>query len=525
MQRRAFLKQSAAVSIGAIAASCSPEMSKPGSASKLKPRNVLILMTDQQHPGALSCLGHPHIKTPNIDRLAEEGVLFENACCAAPVCTASRCGLHTGQYPHLKGPNLNCGAPETDPATGVQPDTPLLATYFHENGYRTCHHGKWHLGDIKRHSAWNWNSRAENYFIAYDKFLSKCEKKWEVTAPEGDAELFGWPLYMTDACKKAYHNAEELIKGHPAPTFMCIGRTSLPLEYDRTTFATDCLLDDFNKYGRDPFMMVWSVVPPHAEWLVQDPYYSMVDINKLELPTNMTRPKHYEQSFACKLFDLLGEEGVREYLRCYYAQVMQVDDQVGRIIDKLEHMGQLDDTLIVFTSDHGDMNGSHKAVGKGFQAYYDEIVKVPLIIRWPKGIKPGRKVKTIVNNVDVMPTLLDYAGLEIPSDCHGQSLRSFIDGKEDMQRAGYCERTHPELEIAERMIRTHQWKLSFSYWTKTGTEFRPPELYDLSADPTEQTNIASDSKYEPVKQKLLKRLTGWMEDTNDPWLKRLPKLV
>jgi arylsulfatase A-like enzyme len=225
----------------------------------------------------------------------------------------------------------------------------------------------------------------------------------------------------------------------------------------------------------------------------------------------------------------MGEEGVREYLRCYYALIQKIDDQIGRILKRLQERGELDDTLIVFTADHGDMGGAHRAAGgKAIWAFYDEIVRVPLVMFWPRGIRGGRRVKTLVGNVDIMPTVLDYAGLPLPKQCQGESLRRFIDGQEDLGRPAFCEATHPQAVAVRRMIQTREWKLWFHYQGAPQRiplpEVRPMALYHVSVDPGEEHNLAADPRYADVRRQLVERLVRWMKATHDPWLKYLPPL-
>lgn len=192
----------------------------------------------------------------------------------------------------------------------------------------------------------------------------------------------------------------------------------------------------------------------------------------------------------------------------------------------MERRGELEDTLIVFTADHGDMSGSHRtAGGKAIWEHYDEIVRVPLVFYWPRGIKGGRRVRTHAEGVDVMPTILDYMGFNIPTQCQGRSLRTYIEGREDMARPAFCEASNPEANLVRKMIRTHEWALWFYCQGKPGTPFaerRPMALYDLTKDPGEEHNLAADAKYADVRKQLISRILGWMEETRDPWLKHMP---
>lgn len=527
LTRRDFLKQSAAV--GFTLALGSGVALPHADAGIPKPKNVLFLMTDEYNMRAMSCVGHRFAQTPNLDRLARGGVLFENAYCAYPVCTASRASLHTGMWPHRHGSHLNVGDPDADPQKGLSPETVLMASAFYDRGFKTYHHGKWHIGDITRHPCYNWNPRLKGHPQEYAASMVDYNKKHPIPSdlpPGGRTEntklwcLYGWPLYETPKMR-------EFDNSHP--DFYTAGHWAIPSEAHETSFITNQLMEDLSECGKQPYMITWSDYGPHGPHNCPTPYYERIDPTKIELPKNLDRPRCYDKDPSCAAYDDMGEENIREYLRCYYGLIMQIDDQIGRILRELETRGELDDTMIVFTADHGDMCGAHKtAGGKAIWAFYDEVANVPLIIHWPRGIRGGRKVKTLVNGVDVMPTILDYAGLPIPTQCQGESLRKIIDGKEDMSRTAYCEATHPTAQVIRRMIRTQEWKLWFYYdnWTKDKSwrEGRPPAMYNIAQDPGEERNLADDPKYAADRKKLIDQLLGWMESNNDPWLKKLPEM-
>lgn len=525
--RREFLQTTGAISAGLL---LSGSAAAAAAGKEHRPRNVLLLMTDQHHPEALSFLGHPHVKTPNLDRLAREGVCFDNAIAAYPFCTPSRAAIVTGRWPHVKGPHVNVGLPDRDLTRGLPPKEIMTESILHERGFKTIQHGKWHLGGLKRHPCYNWKPGLYDYYREYDRMLKRYNVDHPVEVPAGQEELYGWPLYMTETCHRGHraYQAERRKLGRKGQKTSLIGREALPLEVDKTVWMTDAFVKDLDAYGRSPFMMTWSACPPHAYWAVADPYYSQIDFDKIKLPPNMARPERFKGYNGCMLFDAMGAEGAREYLRCYYGLANLVDVQIGRILKKLKQMGQLEDTLIIFVSDHGDMNGAHQCIGKGIGTFYDEICRVPMLMWWPKGIRGNRRVKTHVGHVDIMPTILDYMGLPVPDQCQGESLRPVIEGKEDPSRAGYCERTYPDSVMVARMVRTQEWKLSFRVAGKPPArriKLRwPLELYHLSEDPGEEKDLGSDPGFVKIRRDLADRLVAWMKQTNDPWAGRLPKL-
>jgi len=490
----------------------------------LRPRNVLFLMTDEHNVRCLSGMGHRHALTPNLDRLADNGVFFENALCAYPVCTASRGTIHTGMWPHTNGVHLNVD-PDPHPTDGLAADTTLMATVFHDHGYKCYHHGKWHLGDVKRHSCYNWKTPfgsfpREDYLPALREYRRTHSVPKEM--PEGARNVWGWPLYETPRMRKFHEE-------HPKLPYAA-GRWELPLEISETAFITDQALKSMDESVDQSFMITWSDPGPHGPHTIQDPYYSRTDPADIDYPANLARPDYYRNDPSCQSYDYMGEEGVREYLRCYFGKIMRIDDQIGRLIERLEQTGRLEDTLIVFMADHGDMCGAHQtAGGKAIWCFYDEIVRVPFLMHWPRGIKGGRRVKTMASGVDLMPTILDYAGLHIPAQCQGESLRRFIEGEEDTDRLGFCEATHPHAAVVRRMISTHEWKLWIYYGgplsQEVFRELRPTVLYHLTEDPGEEHNLADEPAYAKVRKELLGELVAWMRRTEDPWLERLPKLI
>jgi len=528
LSRRAFIKNSSAAAVASALAAFGEATNTTG----LRPKNVLFLMTDEHNIRHLSANGHTQALTPHLDRLMRGGVYFENALCSYPVCTPSRGTLHTGMWPHTHGQDLNVNdAKHTGPTIpggirgGLKADTHLLATSFHEQGFACYHEGKWHLGDVRRHACYNWNSRARSDDLSYRPMLREWLKAHHPAAdlPPGRwHEIGGWPIYALPGMEK--------FKATGLP--YVAGRTSLPLNMDYSAYYTDRALADLQECGPRPFMLTWSDPGPHGPHVVPEPYYSAVDPAALPMPTNLFRPAECTSDPSCqsydKLLEFMGAAGLREYQRCYCGLVRKIDDQIGRLLAELERRGDLDDTLIVFTADHGDMCCSHRtAGGKAIWEHYDEIVRVPLIFHWPRGIKGGRRLRTHAEGVDVMPTILDYMGLAIPVQCQGRSLRNYMEGHEDLERPAFCEASHPEANLVRRMIRSHEWALWFYCQGTPGKPFaerRPMALYDLVADPGEEHNLAAEAHYADVRKKLIGRIMGHMEESRDPWLKHMPFL-
>ena len=526
MNRRQFL----AATAGAVGSGLLRDggVDAAAEAQEKRPLNVLFIMTDQQFGGCVGYAGHPYVQTPHLDALARDGVVFDNAYCAYPVCTASRCSLLTGTWPHTHNCNLNVGAPETNAALGLPPDTVMTESLLFDRGYTTKHRGKWHCGDQRRHACYQADD-AYRYLHGYGEHVRKVCPPHSLGAPEGQAQLHGYPLYMTPEVERAHRLFHEH-KWSQGQEVTLIGRTPIPADRMEDSWVFDECIDLLDKYQDEPFMITCSVSPPHAWWVAPDPYYSMYDPAKLALPDNQTRPAYYKNSIGVRMFDSLGEAGVKEFLRCYYAQVSLVDANVGRIMKKLKETGQYDHTLVIFTSDHGDMNGAHRMVSKAVTpAQYEETARVPLVMSCPGLLPKGRRVRTMANGVDVMPTILDYAGVPVPGRVQGASLRPFIEGVEDLERPAFTEGTHPRAQHVARRIRTQEWRYYFSYqnWSTKGERFEynvPLELFHIAEDPGEERNLASDPKYRDVLRRLDTQLRDHLRTTGDDWAAQLPAI-
>jgi len=452
---------------------------------------------------------------------------FPSSHCSTPVCTPARASLFTGRWPHTHGLFRNVRMVEPVAERGLPPDARTLPALFHAAGYTTAFHGKWHLGSIRRHPCFTWDPAARDYEPAYARFARRRADELGLAPPAalpGGLEVDGWPLASPPACRRA---AERVRAAFPGFAPVRIGRMTLPLELDRTRFLTDRLLADLDRYAHRPFQLTWSAEPPHAPWAVQDPYHGRIDPASIERAGSAVRPARYDPWPAARLHDWLGPDGVREYLRCYLGMVEKVDDEVGRILARLEELGRLDDTLIVFLSDHGDMNGAHGVVGKGINFPYEEIARVPLVLRLPGVVDAGRRVETLVEGVDLLPTLLELCGLPVPPDVQGESLVPLLGGREHRERAAFLENSSRTRSYSQRTVRTDEWKLCYSFRDpgphRASYVLRwAPELYCLARDPREERDLGGDPRHARVRARLTERLVDWMERTGDPWRARLP---
>lgn len=472
--------------------------------------NVLLLMMDQHYYKVMGCAGNSVVKTPNLDKLARQGVRFTNAVCATPYCSPTRAALTTGRWPHTSGIVNNCkkGAP------ALTSDEDTTEGLLFSQGYAVEQMGKWHLGEKSDLECYRDSMSMRDRTKQHGDFLDG--KNLKPKAPrEGEKYFAKADVYMTDW----NYDAMERFQASPAgkqkgQNLMAIGREATPAKLEFWGGMADEAIAWLNENRNRNFMLTYSAGPPHALWKVPDPYYSMYDAAEIPVPETLSEPvpQAYENSGPAKRGAFLGEKGFREMIRCYYAQVTMVDAYLGRILDALDKAGLAEKTLVIYLSDHGDMQGAHGGMlGKSVPAFYEEIVRVPVIMRLPGVIPAGTTVDAHANSVDILPTILDYLQKPIPKAVQGRSLRPMIEGRGGEIGYGFCERP------GGRMVRSADLKYCFFYSGRGKRE----ELFDLEKDPHEKTNLADDAKYAEQKAKMRKVLAKQMKQTNDPALAQL----
>lgn len=463
LKRREFLKLAGAglvtwPGLGASAAA-------PDKAAAPRP-NVLLLITDQQTAGALSCAGNPHVKTPHLDRLAARGVRFAKSYCTYPLCCPSRGSLFASRMPHELGIYGNFDAQLAD--KGV----PTLGELFRAAGYETAYAGKWHL---------------QVPFPAYRN-----------PHIPGFTTL---PLAGVDP-----HTVDNAKFGR--------GLTVDP----RTAEASVKFLQQ--KHDR-PFLLVTSILNPHdiCEYTSCGALKKMLPADPAQLPPARPNLRAVEklpsswQQFADR-YAAWTEQQWREYLYVYYRLVETADAEVGRVLAALEQAGLKDNTVVVFTSDHGEMMGSHQMVTK--QKLYDEAAAVPLIVA-PAGAQPAVNTQHLASGLDIMPTLLDYAGIAAPASLEGRSLRPLVEGKTPAWRDFVASECCTGGDA--RMIRTARHK----YIAFARGENR--ELFfDMASDPGETKNLIAESALAAEVARHRELLKKWLLDTKDNFGKEPPPL-
>lgn len=473
MNRRDFLISSVALWAGARIG-----VARGSAAASAKP-NVLFIITDQQYVKAMSAAGNTYLKTPAIDSLASRGIRFTKSYCTYPVCSPSRASMVTSRMPHELGIYSNNKCP------GIPDGIPNMGGLFRSAGYRTAWAGKWHVP------------------APYPGFL---------TGPR--AKIPGFDVLPLEG-----------------PPHRSIPNTGPGMGSDPTT--TKAALKFLAQSQDRPFLLVVSLLNPHdiCEYPREPDHYPSPPATRElpPLPANSNAIKNEPSILAAfrqrqgKSDDELSrgnEVKWRQYRWAYYHLTEVVDHLIGQILKALDKSPYAANTLIVFTSDHGEMAGSHQLRTKNYM--YEEATAVPLII-----CPPGREsVATVdkrhlVSGLDILPTMCDYAGLPIPKSFEGVTLRSLVENRDTELETSW--RDHLVLEINDktevRMVRSDRYK----YIVYAKGEMRE-QLFDLDLDPGETTNLVQRPEMKTTTEVHRDMLREWIKQTGDtfPFVEHVP---
>ena len=504
MKRQEFIKTSiygaGALSLAPMLGSCTRKEQRP---------NILFIMSDDHAAQAISCYGSKINKTPNIDRLASEGMRFDNCFCTNSICTPSRAVIMTGKYSHKNGVlTLN------DDFDGTQQTFPKL---LQQAGYYTGMIGKWHLKTEP--TGFDYYNVLPGQGLYFDPIMKESGKPWESGRRGGVVHKGYVTDVITDFTLSFLKDRPKdkpfcLMYHHKAPHDMWeYDEKHAHLYEDVDIPEPDNLFDDYRNRGQAIKRTTQKIGMEETVFLhgTQGDQFSAVRSEIGNLPEVEQKKRAYQYF-------------IKAFLRC----VSSIDDNIGRVLDYLDESGLAENTIVVYTADQGFFLGEHGLFDKRFM--YEESLRMPFIVRYPRGIKPGSVSEDIALNVDFAETFLDYAGGSIPQDMQGRSLRPLLEGETpgDWRKSMYYRywMHRPHFNVAAHFgVRTDRYKLIYYYGLPLGAagaldEPTPPEweLFDLQKDPAEMNNVYDDPAYAGVVNELkaeLRRLRKELEDDQD----------
>lgn len=487
------------------------------------PRNILFIMADQLRWDYLGVAGHPTIKTPNIDALAARGIRFTNAYAQSGICGPSRMCFYTGRYVTSHGASWN--------QVPLNIGTWTMGDYLRPLGLNVALTGKTHMAaDVKGMQRLGVNpdspdgilasqcgfepsprddglhpTQSVNPDMAYNRYLTQKgydgDNPWHDWANSAEAEngeiLSGW--YWRNSDKPARVKAE----------------------HSETPWMTTQAIDFIKSQGEQPWCLHLSYIKPHWPYMVPNPYFGMYGPNDIK-PINRSEDERAAAHPVMKAFmnhtegqTFLRDDARETIIPSYMALITQLDDEIGRLIAELETLGRMDDTLIVFTSDHGDYLGDHWLGEK--ELFHDESIKLPLIMVHPEAQVSG-EVDALVEAIDLIPTFIDAIGGDVPSHMlEGRSLVPFIkslkapDGWRDFAIAelDYNHRK-ARLELGRGVNECKAWMVRGQRYKYVYHQGFLPQLFDLQEDPRELVDLGSNPDYAKICDDMKEHLFNWI---------------
>ncbi len=468
--------------------------------------NIIYIMSDDHAYQAISADGFGLNETPNIDRLATEGAIFSRACVTNSICAPSRAVMLTGKHSFVNG--------KVDNMSPFNWDQESFPKILQANGYQTAMIGKIHLDGIPQGFDFSMVLPGQGQYYNPDFLIDGEMVRKEGYCTEIITETtLDWLKNKRDPNKPfcvLYHQKAPHRNWLPAPKYVNL--------YDDITFDPPAnYFDDYEGRGRAAREQEMEI-DGHAMWghdfkLIVDPngdtteFYN--DIKRMNPEQRANWMEAYEsenQEFLAKKLEgrELGLWKFNRYIKDYLRCIKSVDDGVGELLDYLKESGLDENTIVIYTSDQGFYLGEHGWFDKRFM--YEESFRTPLLIRFPKEIKPGTKIDKLVQNLDFAPTFLDYAGIAIPTDMQGESFRKLVSGETGEWRDAvyYTYYEYPSVHMVKRHygVATERYKLMHFYY-----DIDEWEMYDLQTDPSEMKNIYNDPAYADVQNMMHEKLT------------------
>lgn len=486
--------------------------------------NIIIITTDQQRTDSLSCYGSTFTDTPHLDKFASEGICFERAYCANPVCTPARASIFTGKYVSRHGAwNVGMNVPD---------DEPMISHRLLDVGYRTHYIGKAH----------------------FQPFGASPEQSIETRNNTDRYPEFRGPYYGFETVELALGHATYGIAGHygewvrsqvSEQTFVSYSNArrlsqvgfgggahdwDIPLKYHNSVWTADRTIDFLTNHSTDkPFLLAIGFQDPHHPHCVPTEFEERVEPAEVPLPDFVEgeladKPPHFMEARCGQLskskirgkFAIAGQGGGADFRKVsehdarlgrayYYNMVKIIDQEMGRILACLDECGLRDNTLVLFTTDHGELLGDHGLWMKG-PFHYEQLVRVPTLMRYPAMIPSGQRTHALFSHVDIVPTVLAAAELPIPSDTDGVDAMPMLTGKQESVRDSLLiECVDDPQGLRLKTIVTDTRKLTWYCGHPYG------ELYDLENDPSERVNQWDNPIYAADKVHLIGAILEEME--------------
>ncbi len=483
--------------------------------------NIVFIFSDQQRYDTLSCYGNDWIQVPNLNALADQSFVFERAYVTQPVCTPARSSIVTGLYPHTAGPTVN--------KMVLPADRKSIAEMASED-YHTAWYGKWHLGDdvIRQHGFDEWVSTEDGHRPEYTKREYRSQ--------------------MSDYHQHLVANGFEPDVEAPdgTPMFSAMKRAELPAQFQMASFLGDRAADFIDRNSGKPFVLHVSTFEPHPPY--HGPYDDLYDPEDLPVgPTFLQVPEGaslhntararfctqylgqsdsevdpYLVTNAARGHDLTTEAGWRRLRVQYFANITLVDNMVGTIVDALERNGVADNTVVIFTSEHGEMCGDHGMLEK--RSMYEESSRVPLLMKVPWLSQEQRMVPGAVGHIDLVPTMLDLLHNPLPGHLQGKSLVPVLRGEQTLDGNDVFIQWNGVSDIDDRHLgselinlrNTQPWRtIVRDGWKLALCATDQCELFDLVNDPYEQTNLFNDPAQQERVRNLAAHVRLWQHKNGD----------
>jgi len=500
MNRRQFIK-AAGAGVAGLTAGCAGAFQNTAGRKRDKP-NLLFIWTDEQRADTMAAYGNTKIHAPNLNTLAAQSVVFRNAYVTQPVCTPNRSAVMTGLWPHTTG----CTKNNVPLPAGV----PCLPELLGDADYRTAYMGKWHLGDelFAQHGFEEWVSMEDGYDSGYSEGRDRN-------------------------ARSDYHHflIEHGYKPDGGGKFSRAFAARRPIEHCKPKFLELKACDFLRRHRSEPFMLYINFLEPHMPFF--GPLDSEHDPQQVDLPANFADPLEDNEPLryriireACRANYGQTESDIRELIARYWGLVTQVDRSVGAILRTLDDLGLAENTIVVYTSDHGDMMGAHQMVEKSVM--YQEAVRIPWLVRVPT--MKGRLIEQPVSQIDIVPTVLELIGSRRGADLPGRSLVPLIEtgrtardhvfiqwnpnsGALKLKKGGTNLASKNELKRIENehsraVISPDGWKLCLSDVDKS-------QLFNLRDDPGETTNLFDSAQHRDVIARLTGKIHQWQESVQD----------